>query len=155
LDVSLVTPAGLDKLSAELRLLRSIRKTLVAGIRSGLDDMGDRRVSGKFLDARDRLAQLDQQIALLEDKLISAKVIHADPADGEVGIGEGVRVRDLDGSEVIDYRIVGVGEADPGAGCITYLSPVGSALLGRHVGDVIELETPRGLLRLEVLEAGF
>lgn len=154
LDASLVTPAGLNRLNAELRLLRSKRETLLEGMRNGLEDMGGRRVSLEFLDARAGLAQLDRQITLLEDKLVSAKIVQPDLADGEVGIGEGVRVRDLDRGELIDYRVVGAGEADPGAGSITYMSPVGSALLGRQLGDVIEVQTPQGLLRLEVLEVG-
>jgi hypothetical protein len=64
------------------------------------------------------------------------------------------RLQDLDSDELIDYRVVGAGEADPTAGCISYTSPVGSALLGRLGGDVFEVNVPRGLCRFEVLEIG-
>jgi transcription elongation factor GreA len=154
LDASLVTPAGLDKLNGELRLLRSKRETLVERIRAELEGTADRGASGEYLDARDGLARLEQQIALLEERLTSAKVVQPDPADDEVGIGASVRLRDLDSGELDDYRIVGAGETDPAAGSISYLSPVGSALIGRQVGDVIEVKTPKGRLRLEVLEIG-
>jgi transcription elongation factor GreA len=61
-------------------------------------------------------------------------------------------VRDLDTGELLDYRIVGAGEANPAAGSISYSSPVGSALLGGRVGDIIDVEVPSGLLHLEILE---
>jgi transcription elongation factor GreA len=154
LDARLVTPAGLGKLNAELQSLRSKREALVEGIRAGLEGMVDRGTSGEYLDARGELAQLEQQIAILEGRLVSAKVVQADPTDGVLGIGESVRVRDLDSGKSIEYRIVGTGEADPGAGSISYMSPVGSALLGRQAGDVIDVEAPKGVLRLEVLEIG-
>ena len=142
LNASLLTPGGFAKLSAELQLLRSRR-----------DALGDATtVSAEHLDVPEELVRLDRQIAVLEERLRSATVVEANPADGELGVGERARIRDLDSGELIDYRIVGVGEADPTTGNISYTSPVGSALLGRRVGDVCEVQVPRGLLRLEVLE---
>ena len=104
------------------------------------------------LDAPDALARLDRQIAMLEDRLGSATVVQPNPADGELEVGERARVRDLETGELVEYRLVGAGEADPAAGSISDVSPVGSALFGRRVGDVIEVEVPGGLLRLEILE---
>ena len=94
---------------------------------------------------------LERQIAVLEERLASAVVVHPEPGDGELDVGELARVRDLDTGELVEYRIVGAGEANPAAGSISYASPVGSALLGRRVGEVIEVEVPSGLLRLEVV----
>ena len=147
--MDLVTPAGLEKLTAELVVLRSKRDALLEGIKAGA---GVRGLSAVHLDAPDELARLDGQIAMLEDRLGSATVVQPDPADGELGVGESARMRDLDSGELVEYRLVGAGEADPAAGSISYVSPVGSALLGRRVGDVIEVEVPGGLLRLEILE---
>jgi transcription elongation factor GreA len=61
-------------------------------------------------------------------------------------------VRDLDTGKLVEYRIAGAGEANPAAGSISNMSPVGSALLGRRVGEVIEVEVSSGFLRLDVLE---
>ena len=149
--MDLVTPAGLEKLTAELAALRSKRGALLEGIKAGTEGAGELGVAA-HLDPPDELARLDRQIALLEDRLGSATVVQPDPADGELGVGESARVRDLDSGELVEYRLVGAGEADPAAGSISYVSPVGSALLGRQVGDVIEVEVPGGLLRLEILE---
>lgn len=150
--MDLVTPAGLEKLAAELELLHSRRAMLLERIKAEAEDAGGRRPSADHLDPADELARLDRQVAKLEDRFASAKVVEPDPADGELGVGESARVRDLQSGELVEYRLVGAGEADPAAGAISYVSPVGSALLGRRVGDVIEVEVPGGLLRLEILE---
>ncbi len=71
--------------------------------------------------------------------------------DGEVEIGERVTVLDLMGGTAIDYRVVGPGHG-AAAGEVSPQSPLGSALLGRHVGDIVEVALPSGTLRLEVVE---
>jgi transcription elongation factor GreA len=127
-------------------------EALRQGVKTGLEGGGASEPSAELLDSSDELARLDQQIAVLEERLASATVVQPNPADGELGVGEFARVRDLDTGELLDYRIVGAGEANPAAGSISYSSPVGSALLGRRVGDVIEVKVPSGLLHLEILE---
>ena len=72
--------------------------------------------------------------------------------DGEVEIGERVTVLDLTTSLASDYRVVSSDAARPAAGEISHRSPLGAALLGRHVGDVVELRIPGRLRRLEVVE---
>ena len=150
MDASLVTPSGLRKLTSELESLRAKRKALL-----GSPDRGQRQgasgVSTELPDANE-LARLERQIGVLENTLASAIVVHPDPGDGELDVGELARLRDLDTGELLEYRIVGAGEANPAGGSISYASPVGSALLGRRVGEVIEVAVPSGVLRLEVLE---
>jgi transcription elongation factor GreA len=150
MDASLVTPDGLRKLTSELESLRAKREALL-GSRDRVHGEGASEFPAGLLDA-DELARLDRQIGLLENTLASAIVVQPDPADGEVDVGEVARLRDLDTGELVEYRIVGAGEANPAAGTISYASPVGSALLGRRVGEVVEVAVPSGVLRLEVLE---
>lgn len=138
MDATLLTPSGLRKLTSELELLRANREALLPA---------------EPLDSNE-LARLHQQIAVLEDRLAYAVVVYPDPGDDELDVGETARVRDFETGEVVEYRIVGAGEANPAAGSISYTSPVGAALLGRRVGDVVEVEVPSGLLRLEVVEIG-
>lgn len=150
--MNLVTPAGLEKLTTELAVLRLKREALLEGIKEGAEGAGVLGPAAVHLDAPNALAGLDRQIAMLEDRLGSATVVQPNPADGELEVGERASVRDLETGELVEYRLVGAGEADPAAGSISYVSPVGSALFGRRVGDVIEVEVPGGLLRLEILE---
>jgi transcription elongation factor GreA len=67
-------------------------------------------------------------------------------------VGERVTVLDLETGETSDYRIVGTGESDPSAAEVSHESPIGAALLGRRVGDVVEAATPAGLRRFEIVE---
>jgi transcription elongation factor GreA len=149
MDASLLTPAGYEKLTSELELLRTRRGALLEGVTTRLED-AVLRGAGQ-LDADDELERLERQIALLEERLASARVVRPDP-DGELDVGERVRVRDLDTGELVVYRVVGAGEAEPAKGSISYTSPVGSALLGKRVDNVVEIEIPSGLLRLQILE---
>ena len=150
MDASLVTPSGLRKLTSELGSLRARREALL-----GSPDRAQREGASGFsaeLPDANELAGLERQIGVLENTLASATVVHPDPVDGELDVGELARLRDLDTGEVVEYRLVGAGEANPAAGSISYASPVGSALLGRRVGEVIDVAVPSGVLRLEVLE---
>lgn len=151
MDHSLVTPSGLRKLTSELESLRAKRDALLREPGIGAHGEGASGFSAGLLDANE-LALLESQIGVLENTLASATVVHPDPADGELGVGELARLRDLDTGELVEYRIVGAREANPAAGSISYASPVGSALLGRRVGEVFEVAVPSGVLRLEVIE---
>jgi transcription elongation factor GreA len=153
MDASLVTPSGLRKLTSELELLRAKREALLRVPRTEAEGAGAGGFSAELLDSNG-LAHVERQIMVLEDRLASAVVVHPEPGDGELDVGELARVRDLDTGDLVEYRIVGAGEANPAAGSISYTSPVGSALLGRRVGEVIEVEVPSGLVRLEVVEIG-
>jgi transcription elongation factor GreA len=146
-----LTAKGLEKLNAEHVRLRAERETVVARLRSALEFGGAFPENGEYLDARHELELLDRRLALLEQRLFGAEV--ADPRrDGEVEIGERVTVLDLESGETSDYRVVGAGESDPAAGEISRESPIGAALLGRRVGDVVAADAPGGRRRLEVVE---
>ena len=87
---------------------------------------------------------------LLEERRRRAIVVEPE-ADGEVDIGERVSVRELRSGALIDFRVVGIGEADPDVGDVSHESPIGSALLGRRAGEIVEVPVPNGAIRLEVL----
>jgi transcription elongation factor GreA len=150
MDASLVTPSGLRKLTSELESLREKRQGL-SGSPDRAQHEGASGFSAELPEAKE-WARLERQIEVLEHTLASAIVVHPDPRDGELEVGELARLRDLDTGELVEYRIVGAGEINPGAGSISYASPIGSALLGRRAGEVIEVPVPSGVLRLEVLE---
>ena len=136
-----VTPRGLELLRAESRELARERTEAESG-----------------LDGADRihaLAVLNRRKADLDDRLASAVLVSApeEPGD-EVRFGAEVRVRGEDGRER-SYQIVGVDEANPGAGRIAFLSPLARALLGRRVGDAATVRTPRGDEELELLAVSY
>ena len=148
---TLLTAEGFETLIAERARLRGERERLVVRMRSALEFGGAFPENGEYLDARHELELLDGRLRLLEDRLAAAEVV--DPLlDGEVDLGERVTVLDLESGETLDLRIVGAGESDPPVGEVSYESPIGAALLGRRVGDVVEVDAPGGRRRLEIVE---
>jgi len=146
-----LTAKGLAKLEAEHARLRAERETIVERLRSALEFGGAFAENGEYLDARHELDLIDRRLAVLERRLFAAEVVVPHP-DGEVDLGERVTVLDLESGETTDYRVVGAGESDPTAGEISSASPIGAALLGRRVGDVVEAVAPGGRRRLEIVE---
>lgn len=150
MDEILVTPQGFAKLSAERAQLREERERIVERMRAALEFGRAFPENGEYLDARHELELLDRRLARLEDRLRGAEVV-APQRDGAVDLGEVVTVLDLENTEIADYRLVGSGEGDPAWGDVSYESPLGSALLGRRVGDVVEVDAPAGRRRFEVV----
>jgi transcription elongation factor GreA len=146
----LITREGLEKLNGDLERLHDEWESLVDRIKRALEGGGAFPENGDYLDARHEQELLERRISLLERRLHGAQLVEPE-RDGELDVGERVRVRDLTTGDVLDYRIVGVGEGDPSTGDISYESPVGSALLGRRNGDVVDVDLPKGSLRLAIL----
>jgi transcription elongation GreA/GreB family factor len=150
MDVVL-TAKGFERLNAEHVRLRDEREVMVERLRWALRSGGAFPENGEYLDAQRDLELLERRLVLLEQRLVGAEI--ADPSpDGEVDLGERVTVLDLESGETRDYRVVGAGESDPTAGEISRDAPIGAALLGRRVGDVVEAVAPGGRRRLEVVE---
>jgi transcription elongation factor GreA len=148
---ALMTADGLQKLNAEHDRLAADREAVVERLRSALAFGRMSPENGEYLDARHELELLDRRLARVEERLVRAAVVDA-RRDGEVELGERVTVLDLETGATSDYRVVGVAEGDPALGDVSYESPIGAALLGRRVGDVVDAETPGGTRRLEVVE---
>lgn len=136
---NLLTPAGRDRLQAELNRLREERPVLVDG---SLTDS----------ELRPALAQLDQRINLLGRILASAEVVPDPvPPHERVRFGSTVTVRDARGAED-RYRIVGADEADFGRGEISWQSPLAAAVLHARVGQKIAFRSPAGMAELEIVD---
>jgi transcription elongation GreA/GreB family factor len=148
---TLVTARGFERLNGEHARLQVERDRLVERLRSALEFGGAFPENGEYLDARHELDLLDRRLAVLESRLAGVEVVEARP-DGEVDLGERVTVLDLESGDTGDYRVVGSGESNREAGEVSYESPIGVALLGRRVGDVVVVEAPEGRRRLEIVE---
>jgi transcription elongation factor GreA len=148
-DDLLVTAHGYERLRAELEALRTVRRpALTEQLREARED---REPDNPMLfDLLEEQAQLEGRIMLLEAQLAEARVVPL-AGDGVAGIGSGVRVRYCDSGDVAEYELVGPIESDVGRGRLSVAAPVGRALVGRHGGDTVVVETPRGLQQLEVL----
>lgn len=148
---TLLTAKGFEKLLAERARLLAERESLVQRLRAALETGSASPENGEYLNARHELELLDRRLITVEQRLYDAEIVDPRP-DGEVDLGERVTVLDLERGETSEYAVVGAGEADPVAGAVSYASPIGRALLGRRVGDVVEVAAPAGRRRLEIVE---
>jgi len=148
----ILTPDGLAKLERELEHLKTVRRREVAARIKQAIEFGDISENSEYDDAKNEQAFIEGRIASLEKMLRNARVVDEESVDaGTVAIGSRVRLRDLELGEEFEYTVVGSAEADPSAQRISNESPVGRALMGRKVGDVVEVEAPVGTLKYEIV----
>ena len=148
-NVMYLTKEGLEKLKAELKNLREVRREEIAKKIKDAREMGDISENSLYDAARSEQATVETRIAELEDILKTAKVANA-KATGEVTVGSLVTVH-IEGDEE-SYHIVGAPEADPISKKISHESPIGSALMGKKAGDKVEVEAPMGMLTYTILK---
>jgi transcription elongation factor GreA len=134
---------GFEKLSAELKTLRAERPRIVDAIEEARAH-GDLSENAEYHAAKERQGQVEATISDLEDKMSRAQIIDPTTLSGErIVFGATVTLLDED-DKPVKYQIVGPYEADAKAGRISYNSPLGKALIGRVVGDEIEVTVPSG-----------
>lgn len=145
-----LTPEGRAKLEAELKHLREVRRPEVAERIRLSKEFTDTDDNAEFEEAKNEQAFVEGRVLTLEKMLANAVMIERNPdLHDAVRLGSSVTVIDEEG-EVEHYTIVGSAEVDPLHGKISNESPVGRALLGKRIDDVVEVAIPAGMLRLRV-----
>ncbi|GAA0181551.1 transcription elongation factor GreA [Clostridium sediminicola] len=149
----ILTREGLKKLEEELEYLRTVkRKEITEKIKVALS-YGDLSENSEYDEAKNEQAFVEGRIAQLENKLNNAELVDEDELPKDiVTIGTHVTVKDYEFDEEVDFHIVGSAEADPIEYKISNESPVGEALIGKKVGDIIEVQVPNGVSKFEVLD---
>lgn len=148
----ILTSAGARRIAEELRELQTVRRQEVAESIRQAKDLGDVAENPEYEDAKTEQAFLESRISELKKVLKDAQVVEQEevPTD-EIGIGSVAVVRDADTGQEWEFTMVGSFEADPDRDRISNESPIGQALFGRRVGDVVEIRVPAGTLRYEVV----
>ncbi|WP_426348216.1 transcription elongation factor GreA [Alloiococcus sp. CFN-8] len=149
----IMTYEGVKKLEEELEHLKTVkRKEITEKIKVALG-YGDLSENSEYDEAKNEQAFTEGRIIQLENMLKNAEVVDEnDISTDVVSIGSKVKVKDYEFDEEVDYTIVGSAEADPMEFKISNESPVGRGLMGKKVGDVIEVTVPGGVNKFEVLE---
>lgn len=149
----LLTKEGYKKIEDELDELKSVRRKEVAERIKEAIAFGDISENSEYDAAKNEQAKLEEKIAKLETTLRRARIISEDEISVDsVNIGATVKVKDIEFDEIIEYTIVGSTEADPYEFKISNESPVGRSLIGKKVGDIVEVQIPDGITKYEVLE---
>jgi transcription elongation factor GreA len=147
----LITQEGLAKLQSELEYLLSVRRQEVASKIKRAREMGGTENNAEYEDAKNDQAFVEGRILMLESIVKNASVIESPALPGVVEMGDKVLIQNQDG-KIEQFTIVGSAEANPVEGKISNESPVGKALLGKKIGDEIEVPTPAGLLKLMIMD---
>jgi transcription elongation factor GreB len=148
-----MTPAGHARMQDELRRLRRDERPKTDDIVAWAAGNGDRSENGDYLYGKQRLREIDRRIRFLTKRLEAAEVV--DPArqsrHDQVFFGATVTYADPRGGEKT-VTIVGIDEADLDQGRVSWISPIARALLKAREGDLVDLHTPNGIERIEVIE---
>ena len=144
-----LTEDGRQRALAQLEFLRTVKRAEVAHYLQEAKEAGDVSENAAYEDARNAQARLEGRILELEQMLAVAKPI-SNVSTQEISLGSVAQVRAADNREY-RYTLVGAYEAKPAAGLISNESPVGKALLGRKVGDVVTVSTPGGIKAYTIL----
>ena len=148
-----LTADGLKRLEDELEELKTIKRKEVAEKIKVALSFGDLSENSEYDEAKNEQAMVEARIVQLEAILKNAKVLDNDEMDTDlVNLGSKVKIRDVEFDEIMEYHLVGSTEADPMNGKISDESPVGKAILGHRVGEMVEAETPSGMVQFEILE---
>lgn len=145
-----VTEKGLQKIKDDLNYLITVKRVEVAERLEIAISHGDLSENADYDYAKQEQALVEGRIQDLQDALRRAEVIETEDIAGDcVGVGATVTIVE-EGDEPETYRIVGVHEANPSQGMISNKSPLGSALLGARVGDVVIAQTPGGNMSVQI-----
>ena len=149
---NLLTYAGLQKLEDELHDLKVNRRKEVAGKIKEAREQGDLSENAEYDAAKDEQRDIETRIEEIEKILKNAEVVVEDEVDvNKINVGCTVKVYDEEFEEELEFKIVGSSEANSLQGKISNESPVGKALIGRSIGDTVEVETQAGVISYKVL----
>lgn len=152
-QVILLTQEGYDKINAELDDLVTVKRKEVAERIKEAISYGDISENSEYDSAKNEQAELEDRIMKLENMMRNFKLIEPNEiSDKNVNVGLSVKIKNKKSGEVVDFTIVGSTEADPFEGKISNESEVGKQLLGKQVGDVVEVNVPDGIVRYEILK---
>jgi transcription elongation factor GreB len=149
-----ITPAGYARLEAELRRLVELERPEVVKTVAWAASLGDRSENADYIYGKRRLREIDRRVRFLIKRLESAEIVRSSGRDtDQVFFGAAVRLKGASGEKSV--TIVGVDEADPARGQVSWISPIAKALLKAREGDVVTLRSPSGEEQLEILEVTY
>lgn len=149
----ILTKQGLDNLEEQLEYLKSVRREEIAEQIKVARAFGDISENAEYDEAKNEQARIEGEIMTIENMLRHAIIVNDDAIGTDsVTVGSKVKVLDLEYNEEMEYSLVGSAEASPMEMKISNESPVGTAIIGHKVGEVVEVEAPGGVIKLQILE---
>ncbi|MEM8987476.1 MAG: transcription elongation factor GreA [Pseudomonadota bacterium] len=151
-----MTAVGYDQIDEEVKRLKTVERPAVIQAIAEARAHGDLSENAEYHAAKERQGWIEGQLLELEDKLSRAQVIDVGKLEGQdVKFGATVTIVDEDTDEEVKYQIVGDFEADVKEGKISISSPIARALIGKEVGDSVEVAAPGGARAYEILKVEY
>ena len=151
-EVILLTQEGYDKIVAEYEDLVTVKRKEVAERIKEAIAYGDISENSEYDSAKNEQAELEERVMKLENMMRNAKILdHSEISDDVVNVGLKVKIKEVGTSDIIEYTIVGSTEADPFEGKISNESEVGKQLLGKKVGEEVDVSVPDGTICYEIM----
>lgn len=149
----LYTQEGYDLLVKELNYLKNEKREEIKEAIAVARSFGDLSENAEYDEARNDQAKTEARILELEELIANALIVDEESMDASiVNIGSFVKVLDMSENEELEYSIVGSIEADPFENKISDQSPIGRALIGNRIGNVVNVEVPGGTFQMKILE---
>ncbi|HQV27975.1 MAG TPA: transcription elongation factor GreA [Thermoflexales bacterium] len=150
-ETEFLTPEGFKKLEDELEFLKTKRRADVAQRLHEAMEEGETEENPEYEDAKNEQAFVEGRILTIETILGNAKLIEMKGPSNEVRLGSKLTITEVGTSDKEHYTLVGSAEADPKHGKISNESPMGKALLGRKLHEVVSVTTPSGLMKFKIV----
>jgi transcription elongation factor GreA len=151
-----MTADGFARLQEEVKHLKSVERPAIIRAIAQAREHGDLSENAEYHAARERQSFVEGRVAEIEDQIARAEVIDVSKLSGDVvKFGAKVTIADEDSGEEQTYQIVGTVESDINSGLLSVTAPLARALIGKTVGDTVEVNTPRGAKAYEILGVAF
>ncbi len=148
-----LTREGCDKLKEELKILKTVKRKEIAAELEKARQLGDLSENAEYDSAKQSQAINEKRIRELEEKILTARILDNENISSDKAyIGAKLKLVDIDSKEEIDYMLVTEDEADYEKGKISISSPVGRALLGCKIGNIVNIKVPAGVLKYKILD---
>ena len=149
-----ITIEGLEKLKSELDQLKNIKRPQIVAAIAEARSHGDLKENAEYHAAKEQQAQMESRVIEINDVIARANVIDVTKIEnnGNVIFGATITVQDLEVDKKKTYKIVGRDEADISKNLIYFKSPIGKALIGKSIEDMVAVETPSGEKNFEILD---
>ena len=152
-QASYMTEEGLAKLKKELEQLTSVERPAISQQIAEARDKGDLSENAEYDAAKEAQGMLELKISRLEDMLANARIIDESKIDtSQVQILNRVKIKNTKNNQLVEYMLVSENESDIKSGKISVATPIARGLLGKKVGDVVDIKVPSGLMSFEILE---
>ncbi|MFC2088383.1 transcription elongation factor GreA [Calditrichota bacterium] len=147
------TEKGLEKAKEELHNLKYKKRPIVSQKVATAREHGDLKENAEYHAAREELSMIETKIQELQGRLARARIISEEEISTDrVHILTTVKLKDLKFNDTLEYSLVSASEADFKTNKISVESPIGKALIGKSVGDIVEVQAPAGIIKYEILD---